>query len=607
MKESYRDVRGNVHSMIVLNVGFVPELDANQMRRIAYALTDRFKSRHSRRLFGDDLEMLTGLERDYAERFWRRMIDERMIDRFNKKETEARKESERYINLDTAEHTDARDVGAEWLCKQTIDKLGIESFLRERDWSDTLINTAISSLIVRTVYCPSELATYRIMSENSAACELCSGTPYWSPGFNALYKVTDKLLNVKTELERHLCNRVDNLFNLENRIVLFDLTNFYFEGSKEHSKKAKYGRSKEKRDDCKLLVLALSINREGFIRYSEFLEGNIADCKTLPDMVDRLIVKSSSQTRKTLVVIDAGIATEDNLALLKKKGYNSLCVSRTKLKDYSLSPDGRSVTVIDSRNRPITMREVHTEPDSDYYLEVTSPSKAFTEASMNRQWRQRFEEQLRRANEGIKKKRGTKRYEKVVERVGRAKQQYPSISKYYDINYERDSERPELMRQVTWSIRDLSGVESGHGVYFLRTNVRTLDERTTWDYYNLIREIETTNRQLKTDLQLRPIYHRKDERSDAHLFFGLLAYWVVNTIRHQLKQHGIKCYWTEIVRRMSTQKLVTTQGLNPLGDKVELRQCSRPTKSAREIYRALGYQEAPFKKIQICRTQPPPD
>nr|WP_291529881.1 hypothetical protein [Bacteroides sp. UBA939] len=77
-------------------------------------------------------------------------------------------------------------------------------------------------------------------------------------------------------------------------------------------------------------------------------------------------------------------------------------------------------------------------------------------------------------------------------------------------------------------------------MYFLRTNIRRLDKRTTWEYYNLIREIECTNRQLKSDLNLRPIYHRKDERADAHIFFGLLAYWIVNTIRHQLKQKGEK-------------------------------------------------------------------
>ena len=122
-----------------------------------------------------------------------------------------------------------------------------------------------------------------------------------------------------------------------------------------------------------------------------------------------------------------------------------------------------------------------------------------------------------------------------------------------------------------------------------------------------IREIECTNRQLKTDLNLHPIYHQKDERSDDHLFFGLLSYWIVNTIRLQLKQSGENCYWTEIVRRMSTQKLVTTEAINALGDKVELRQCSKPTKQAEQIYSMLKLKPAPFKKIKICRTQPPPE
>ncbi|MFV0507108.1 MAG: hypothetical protein ACK5L5_10470 [Bacteroidales bacterium] len=126
------------------------------------------------------------------------------------------------------------------------------------------------------------------------------------------------------------------------------------------------------------------------------------------------------------------------------------------------------VMVLDARKQEITLREVQTAPDEDYYLEITSPSKAMTEASMNRQ--------------------------------------------------------------------------------------------------------------LKADLNLRPIYHQKDERSDAHLFLGLLSYWIVNTIRFQIKQSGDNAYWTEIVRRMSTQKLVTTEAINALGEKVELRQCSKPTK-----------------------------
>ena len=121
-------------------------------------------------------------------------------------------------------------------------------------------------------------------------------------------------------------------------------------------------------------------------------------------------------------------------------------------------------------------------------------------------------------------------------------------------------------------------------------------ERTVWDYYNLIREIECTNRQLKTDLLLRPLFHLKDQRSDAHLLSGLLAYWIVKTIRCGFKAEGDNCYLREIVRHMSTQKLVTPESVNPLGEKVEMRQCSKHSKQATEIYQKLGLREAPSGK-----------
>ena len=110
--------------------------------------------------------------------------------------------------------------------------------------------------------------------------------------------------------------------------------------------------------------------------------------------------------------------------------------------------------------------------------------------------------------------------------------------------------------------------------------------KVTDDLYSIKTEIENYLCS-QTDLNLRPIFHQTDDRSDAHLFFGLLSYRVVNTIRYQLKQKDIRCYWTEITKRMSTQKSVTTEALNALGDKVELRQCSCPSKQAIEIYDAL--------------------
>lgn len=614
LKESYRDVRGNVHSLILLNIGFEPSLTPKQMHLIAKTLTKRFNSRTEMNLFGSVFDELPTELATYARKYWKRMVDEGQIDRFHRQESASNAEKEKYVDVDTITHTDARNVGAEWLCKQAIDNLGLENFLRSKEWSQRRIDTVLSHLVVRTVYSPSELATHRIMTENSAACELFSGARDWVPGINSLYQTPDELYSIKDELESHLCRVTDNLFNIDNKIVLFDLTNFYFEGRKELSKKAKFGRSKEKRSDCKIEVLALCINREGFPRYTSLLEGNTADPKSLPDMVETLAAKNRAVTGqapdadKTLVVIDAGIATEENLRLISEKGFNYLCVSRTRPKDYTLSADCRSVVVRDVRKRPITLTEIQNPSpnDTDYYLQINSPSKEMKEASMNRQWKERFETEMQRVNDSLQRKGGTKTYEKVIERVGRVRERFPSISKYYDIEYARSEENTKLMKSVTWSLKDFEDMDKFSGIYFLRTNRRELDEKTTWEYYNLIRDIECTNRQLKTDLNLRPIHHQKDSRTDAHLFFGILAYWIVNTIRYKLSLKDENCYWTEIVRRMSTQKLVTSEAVNALGEKVQFRLCSKPTKAAKEIYEKLDYQEAPFKKIKICRTQPPP-
>ena len=606
IKESFRDLTGRVRSRIMLNVGFIEEAHSPEdIRDIGKCLNYLHEHQGERDLFGCPFADYNEFVRSKAEEFWTAMVKNGSIDAVKSAKEESRKKAERLVDVNTVKHTDARDVGAEWICLQTIRELEIDRFLERQGWNEIQINTTLAHLITRTVYTPSELKSIRIMNENSAVCELVSGSQEWHPGYHDIYKVAPNLYGLKDKLETHLCRKTDDLFNLTNRIVLFDLTNFYFEGRKERSAKAQYGRSKEKRNDCKLLVMALCVNAEGFIRYSSILAGNTADPDSLPDMIDTLSQKTrtpSDPERKVLVCLDAGIATEDNLRKIKENGYNYLCVSRTRLTDYEISEGCQSVKVLDTRKQEITLRQVKHEADGDYYLEINSPAKAVKESSMNRQWRERFEQELTKAREALGRKGGKKNYEKVIERVGRAIQKYPSIAKYYVIDYLRDEKNPKNMADIQWRIAVPENVDRQSGIYFLRTNVESLDEKSTWDYYNLIREIECTNRQLKTDLNLRPIYHKKDDCSDAHLFLGLLSYWIVNAIRYKLKQTGENCFWTEIVRRMSTQKAITTEGVNALGEKVSLRLCSEPSKAAEDIYERLKYRKMPFRKIQIPKS-----
>lgn len=619
IKESYRDSAGRVHSRILLNVGFMqPRLLPEQVRDISRVLNYKMEHRDTHDLFGNVFKDMDSVVVERAEQYWRQMVEQGSIDSFDKARQASEAKASRLVDVDTLKHPDARDVGAEWICLQALRELGVDGFLKSEGWSSTKINTALAHLIVRTVYSPSELESMRIMSDNSAVCGLVSGNPSWRPGFHAIYGVAPELYKLRDKLDAHLRHRTDSLFNITNRIILFDLTNFYFESPKFSSRKAQYGRSKEKRGDCKLLVLALCVNGEGFIRYASILSGNTADPDSLPDMVVSLARQSGvdkGNASRALVVIDAGIATEDNLKKIKDAGFDYLCVSRRRLAEYEIDEGAETVTVNDTKGQPIKLTAVKREDDGDFFLMVDSPAKAMKEESMNRKFKERFEQELVKARDALHKKHGKKNYEKVIERVGRAKAKYPSISKYYTIEYERDEKKPGNMADIRWSIAVPGNVDKDNGIYFLRTNRLTLDEKATWEYYNVIRDIECTNRQLKTDLSLRPIYHQTDDNADAHLYLGLVAYWVVNTIRYKIKQAGglgkkfttngkkNTPYWTEIVRMMSTQKAITTEAVNALGEKVEMRICSEPTEVATEIYDKLKYKKMPFRKIKVCSTQ----
>jgi hypothetical protein len=117
-----------------------------------------------------------------------------------------------------------------------------------------------------------------------------------------------------------------------------------------------------------------------------------------------------------------------------------------------------------------------------------------------------------------------------------------------------------------------------------------------WKIYNTIREIENTFRTLKTDLDVRPVYHKNDDATMAHLHLGLLAYWFVNTVRYQLKNHGINNDWPEIVRIGNTQKVVTTEGTNTYDKTISTRRCSKPNEKLTNIYNILKLKHQPFTK-----------
>ena len=582
--ESYRNADDRICHRTILNVGFMEEdTTAEQRNKIQKHLTNKYE--HQQMLFEETDPVVI----QYVAELWQRIIDDKRLD------ISSFEQRARMVNIDTLNHRDVREVGSEWIGYHTWNKLQLTPFLLSKGWSEEQVQLAATQVISRAVYPASELKTTRWIKENSAVCEL-TGYDMEKVTKDKLYQSALSLYALKDELEKHLSIRTNDLFDIEDKIILYDLTNTYFEGEHRDSKLAKFGRSKEKRNDAKLVVLALVVNIEGFIKYSSIHQGNIADCDTLSTMIDKLATHSCPN-KKAVIVLDAGIATEDNLKLIEAKGYKYLCVSRSKLKDYQTIEDRLTVLMDTKSNKPIRLRGVTTDKNTDYYLEVKSHAKETKEAGMKSQFEQRFEEALQRIHKGLHSKGGVKQADKVNQRIGRAKERYPSVQQYYIIEVSAD-EKTNVVTELAWKKDEAkhASKEKSLGVYFLRTNLNVSDEVIVWNIYNTIREIESTFRTLKTDLDLRPIYHKNDDATMAHLHLGILAYWLVNTVRHQLKSKNINSCWTEIVRIGNTQKMITTTGKNTYDHIVSTRKCSEPNNNLKEIFDTLKANYRPFRK-----------
>jgi transposase len=579
--ESYR-LNGGIHHRIIIGFGRLEELETvEQKKLLATRIEDMLTNGGNVLSTSVADEMVEQLARQFcAEILKKRRYDVKPGNR----EFET-------VDMATLRNKDGREIGAEWLCQQAFNQLGIGNFLRQAGWDEDSVALATTHIISRAVYPASELKTVSFIRENSAVGELT--------GFNKdlvtkdmLYGISHKLYTLKAPLEQHLSRRTNELFDLEDKIILYDLTNTYFEGRMAGSKIAKFGRSKERRNDARIVVLAMVINREGFLKYSNIHEGNMADCKTLGAMVDTISSQTSFSGRKPIVVIDAGIATQENIAMLKGKGYDYMCISRSSLKEYRADTSATPVLLKDKRDQPIELLKVRVASDDDQYLWVRSHAKALKEHSMNGLLAQRFEEGIQSIGEGIAKKGGTKKLNKVYERLGRLKQKYPSVHSYYEITINDDGH--DTATGISCRHKTGEDPDRQAGIYFLRTSLKGNDETILWSIYNTIREIEYTYRVLKTDLDLRPIYHKTDGAAMAHLHLGILAYWLVATIRYQLKQQGEHSDWREIVRTMNTQKCVTTSIVNIKNETISIRQCTEPTERVKRIYDILGYKHAPF-------------
>ena len=386
------------------------------------------------------------------------------------------------------------------------------------------------------------------------------------------------------------------LFQLGEKIILYDLTNTYLTGSGKQSDMARRGRSKQKRNDCPLLTLALIVDGEGFPKASRVLEGNISEPGTLRAFLQCLKSEPKGQlsllTEPATLVFDAGVGTRDNLELVRGEGFHYVTVSRKRPGEI---PEEGLTVVKQDRNSIVEAKRLDGEGETILYCQSTA--RARKEESMKASFQKHFEEGLQAISDSLAKKRGHKVYGRVMERLGRLKERYPTIAQFY--NVEVHQERGRVTR-IEWRIDHEKELEARFsGSYYIRSSRTDLDEKELWSLYMMLTQIEESFRCLKSELGLRPVRHHKDHRMEGHLFISVLAYHLLASIQRELRSKGVSHRWQTIRTRLSNQTRVTASLTNDKGERIHIRQTTEPEPFHFEIYHALGLPVMPLKAKRL--------
>ena len=496
------------------------------------------------------------------------------------------------VDVDSLKLARPRSVGVEHAARWAAEQLGLPDLLRELGLSGPQRQAALGLLVGRIAAPASELATWTWLRQRSALGELLGGD-FETMGLSALYRANDRLLQHRKVLETKLFQRAMGLFGHQPTVTLVDLTNTYFEGEAKLQPKARRGRSKEKRSDCPLLTLGLVLDGSGFVRRSEVLAGNVAESGTLAGLL-----KALEAPPEAVVVMDKGIATEENIKWLQAQGWRYVVASRERKREFDVAA---AVTVETASGTGLRIYQRQDE-QGETRLYCESERRKQKETAIVERAGERLEKALGKLHAGLSKPRSTKRLEKVWQRIGRLREKSPKASAHYQIQVEADAQGKQAVA-VTWERKPAGNSIATHpGVYCLRTNVTEWDAQRLWSTYVLLTDLEAVFRSLKSELGLRPIYHWKPLRSEAHLFVTVLAYQLVQVIRTRLKEAGEQASWTTLRGRLAGQQRVTAVFRREDGCTLHVRKSTQAEASQQAIYDALGVSASPggVRKIIVA-------
>jgi transposase len=427
------------------------------------------------------------------------------------------------------------------------------------------------------------------------------GTDFTTLNDEALYRNLDRLHPQRAAIERALAARERTLFNLDDTIYLYDLTSTYFEGQCPRNPQAKRGYSRDHRPDCKQVVVGLVLDRDGFPKAHEVFDGNRVDRTTPADMLTTLEQRTGRRGGAT-VVVDRGMAYADNLKEITDRGYHYLVAGRqaerTPHLDAFEDETGWAEVIRQPSPRNPGQKKSRVEikrrvGDGEIHLLCRSAGRTQKDRAIREKHEQRFLADLTKLQARV----GTGRLRvaaKVHEAIGRLKERYSRVGRYYDITY--DAATPA----VAWTPHadKKTKAERLDGGYLLKTDRQDLGDEEIWRLYILLTRVEDAFRDMKSPLMERPIFHHLENRVQTHIFLCVLAYHLLVAIEKRFLDHGVHTSWATLREQLSTHQVITVVLPATNGQTLRIRKGSTPEAMHREIYRTLQIPHEIMKPVK---------
>ena len=472
-----------------------------------------------------------------------------------------------------------RQWGACWLSMELWQQLDLDSFWRShlapsREGTPWL--KVLKTLVAyRLIDAGSEWRLHRQWYDASAMADLLDAD-FALAEKNTLYRCLDKLVEHKDELFKFLCRRWGELFGAKFDVLLYDLTSTYFETDTERGPEdlRQYGYSRDKRGDCRQVVIALIVTPEGFPLSYEVLAGNTADSTTLSDFLDRVEKRYGKANR--IWVMDRGIPTEESLAKMRRIGASYLVGTPkgrlSKLEQGFLGQPWAKV------RDGVQVKRLATE--EDIYVLAQSDARIDKERGMRRRRLRRYVDRL----QALQRQALTR--DQLLMKLGAAKHEAGRAAHLVKVSLPESSATTASL-EFRLDRDKLRQVRRREGRYLLRTNLGANQPEQLWTFYIQLTEVEQAFKELKHDLAVRPIYHQNEDRIEAHIFVAFLAYCLQVTLKGKLRSRAGGITPREVLTKFKTMQMVDVRIPTTDGRQLLLPRYTQPEPDHRMLLECL--------------------